>query len=306
MPWDSITFTDYPLHCTCHPTTGGKRRRSRGPVRFYGRPHAVLRGRLLARRRHDPRLQPRRGASHDCGKGGSAHPGKCGWKALLPLRVARRAPYTVASAWPVPGTSGAGAYGEFTAQVGGAVGMILGALDNEELRGKALVVFTSDNGAFWGPEEIGRYGHRSNHHWRGMKADVLGGVHRVPLIVRWPARIASGVVTDQLTVLTHLMATFAGIGGVPLPENAAEDSYSLYGLLTGATGISGRGEAMHHASEGMLALRQGPCKFIDGQGSGGFTPVDVKDTDPAVQPGRRSGQDPEPRPDAFRKGARAA
>ena len=80
------------------------------------------------------------------------------------------------------------------------MGMLLGALDNEELRGKTLVVFTSNNGGFWGPEEIGRDGNRSNHHWHGMQADVLEEGHRVPLIVGWPARIAPGVLTYQLVI----------------------------------------------------------------------------------------------------------
>ena len=200
------------------------------------------------------------------------------------LYVALAAPHTP---WlplaPHVGSSGAGEYGDFAAQVDGAVGAIASALQEAQIADETLVVFTSDNGAYWRQEEIDTYGHRANHTWRGMKADIYEGGHRIPLIVRWPRSVVGGASTDQLTVLTDLMATFADAAKVPLPAGAAEDSFSLLDLLTGTAETSARGEAVHQSSGGMLALRQGPWKFIDGQGSGGFTHVEIAPTDPAGQ-----------------------
>ncbi len=200
------------------------------------------------------------------------------------LYVALAAPHTP---WlplpPFAGSSGAGEYGDFAAQVDGTIGAIAGALHDAEIADETLVVFTSDNGAYWRQEEIDAYGHRSNHIWRGMKADIYEGGHRVPLIVRWPGHVAEGAVSGQLTVLTDLMATFAGVAEAPLPAGSAEDSFSLLELLTGRAEASARADAVHQSSRGMLALRQGPWKFIDGQGSGGFTHVEVLPTDPAGQ-----------------------
>ncbi len=185
------------------------------------------------------------------------------------------------------GRSGAGAYGDFMAQVDAGVGEILDALDGADLAENTIVVFASDNGAYWTQTEIDEYGHRSNLDWRGMKADIYEGGHRVPFIVRWPEATVPGSESDETVALTDLMATFASITGVELPDDAAEDSYDLTPVLQ-AESIEGtlREATVLHSSRGMYAIRQGPWKLIEGLGSGGFTEPVFED--PA--PGEPAGQ----------------
>ena len=87
--------------------------------------------------------------------------------------------------------------------------------------------FASDNGARWTPEEISQFGHRSNLDNRGQKSDVYDGGHRIPFIVRWPGHVRAGSTSDELGCLVDLMATCAGVAGVSLPHDAAEDSFDL-------------------------------------------------------------------------------
>jgi arylsulfatase A-like enzyme len=189
------------------------------------------------------------------------------------LYVALTAPHTP---WlpgeSFQGSSKAGPYGDFVAQVDDVVSQVQEVLASRGLDKRTLVIFTSDNGAHWLPRDIERYGHRANGHWRGQKADIHEGGHRIPFIVRWPGVVAGGSATDVPVVLTDLMATFAAIAGESLPDGAGEDSWDLLPVL--------REEAVpewtlrglvHHSLDGMFAIRQGPWKLVEGLGSGGFT-----------------------------------
>ena len=185
-------------------------------------------------------------------------------------------------------TSGAGRYGDFVFETDLALGKILEALDRNSLYDSTLVVFTSDNGGLWHWWDFraaddggdipltarGRYvrerGHRSNAGWRGTKADIFEGGHRVPFVVRWPGEAAAGSTSDALVVLTDLYATFAEIAGAQPVGSSGQDSFSLVPVIRGH-GDSGRTAAVHHSMQGTFAIRKGDWKLIEGRGSGGFT-----------------------------------
>jgi len=173
---------------------------------------------------------------------------------------------------PFQDQSGAGAYGDFTMQVDATVGQIMGTLDRLGLRDNTLLIFTSDNGAYWLARHIEQYDHRANLDLRGMKADIWEGGHRVPFVARWPARINAGTTSDELLSLTDLMATFAAVVGSELPPETGEDSYNMLPVLLGIQGDEPiRDTAVFHSYEGIFAIRQGPWKLIKGRGSGGFS-----------------------------------
>ena len=177
-------------------------------------------------------------------------------------------------------SSEAGEYGDFTVQVDATLGAIMDVLDATNQAGNTILIMTSDNGAYWPESFIDRFDHRANHRWRGMKADIHEGGHRIPFIVRWPDRVSAGAITDQLTVHTDLFATFAELVDA---TDRTSDSFSFLSVLTGRTPQDLRQEAVHQSVHGMLALRRGPWKLIDGKGSGGFTQVDTLATDPPRQ-----------------------
>ena len=188
----------------------------------------------------------------------------------------------------VRGASRAGLYGDFVFETDRALGSVLEALDRNGMAQDTLVLFTSDNGGLWhqwsfrAADDGGAapttarsrytadFGHRSNAHWRGTKADIYEGGHRVPFVVRWPGEIVAGATSDALVVLTDLYATVAEIvGGAPRGPSG-RDSFSMLPVLRGS-GPSGRPFAVHHSLRGMFAIRKGAWKLVEGRGSGGFT-----------------------------------
>lgn len=186
------------------------------------------------------------------------------------------------------GLSQAGDYGDFVAQTDQVVGTVLDALDTLELRNKTIVIVTSDNGSTEPTEAmVASFGHRPNYHFRGRKSDVWEGGHHVPFIVRWPGVVAAGSTSAETTCLTDLLATVADILDKPLPEKTAMDSVSMLPALRGeALEKPLRDFTVHHSIDGTFALRQGPWKFIDGPGSGGWSSQGAnapKADDPRVQ-----------------------
>lgn len=172
------------------------------------------------------------------------------------------------------GSSKAGDYGDFVAQVDDTLGQVMRALDEAGLADNTLLIFTSDNGAHWKPEDKAAFPHLANADWRGMKADAWEAGHRIPFIARWPGRIRAGAVSHELGCLTDFLATAAEVVGMKLPADAGEDSDSLLPALMAKAGSRGtpiREAIVHHSSEGLFAIRRGEWKLILGLGSGGFS-----------------------------------
>lgn len=190
------------------------------------------------------------------------------------LYLALTAPHT--PILPTPewqGKSGISAYADFVMEVDAAVGQVLAALDRDGLTDSTLLFFASDNGCSTaaGYPELLAKGHNPSYHFRGQKADIYDGGHRIPFLVRWPGRVKAGATSDQLVCLTDLMATLAGVLGEKLPDTAAEDSVSLLPALLGEAKAPLREAVVHHSINGSFSIRQGKWKLELCPGSGGWS-----------------------------------
>lgn len=178
---------------------------------------------------------------------------------------------------PLPefqGKSDTNAYGDFCLQVDHVVGQVMETLDRLGLADDTIVVFASDNGfaPMAGLEELIAIGHSPSHVYRGHKADIYEGGHRIPLIVRWPARIRPGSRTGETVCLIDLLATCAEMLGEPLPDDAGEDSVSNLPLWEGRSSSGSIREAtVHHSADGSFSIRKGKWKLEMCAGSGGWS-----------------------------------
>ncbi len=180
-------------------------------------------------------------------------------------------PILPTEAWQ--GKSGLGKYGDFVMETDAGFGEILDALDRNGFTENTLVVFTSDNGCSKSADirALRKQGHHVSAHYRGSKADLWDGGHRVPFIARWPGKIEAGSASEQLVCHTDLFATCASILGVDIPPAAAEDSVSILPAFSGQPIVSTRAGVIHHSSSGHFSYRLGPWKLLLARGSGGWT-----------------------------------
>ena len=191
------------------------------------------------------------------------------------------APHTpIAPAKEFIGTSQAHRYGDYVAEVDWTVGQIMDALDRTGQAENTLVIFTSDNGSpgrdgenmAGPPNSVRKYGHNPSYIYRGIKADIWDGGHRVPFIARWPERVHAGSISDETICLVDLMATSAAAAGHILPDSAAVDSFNLLPVFEGTQGDRPLREAVvHHSIDGTFAIRKGAWKLVMGRGSGGWS-----------------------------------
>jgi arylsulfatase A-like enzyme len=190
---------------------------------------------------------------------------------------------------PLPeykGKSGAGDYGDYVVETDAMIGRLLDAVEVRGARDNTIIIVTSDNGADWKPEDEARFAHRANASWRGEKADAWEAGHRIPFIIRWPGRVKPGSVSGEIGSLTDIMATIAGALDLPLPDDAAEDSFNLLPALEQTKHSPVRSTIVDHSLQGLFTIREGKWKLVAGLGSGGFTLP--KTAEPA--PGGPAGQ----------------
>ena len=170
------------------------------------------------------------------------------------------------------GKTKAGPHGDFIFELDYIVGKLMAALDKHGFADNTLVIFSSDNGPEV-PTVLSMrqdYKHDGARPWRGVKRDNWEGGHRVPFIARWPGKIKPGTRSSQTLSLTDLMATFAAITNVKLPQEAGEDSVNMLpALIGGDEGKSIRKYTLHQTISLALAIRRGPWKYLDHKGSGG-------------------------------------
>lgn len=172
------------------------------------------------------------------------------------------------------GKSQTNPYGDFVLMVDDVVRQIVGTLEENDIRENTLIIFTSDNGCspMANFEALDSLGHDPSGPFRGHKADIFEGGHRVPFIASWPGNIPAGKVSPQLVSLTDLMATCAAMHQLELPEDAGEDSYSiLETLLDQPTTQPRRRNMVQHSINGSFALRSEQWKLAFCPGSGGWS-----------------------------------
>jgi arylsulfatase A-like enzyme len=162
------------------------------------------------------------------------------------------------------GKTGLGPRGDAIAQLDWCAGEILAALDRLKLAENTLVIFTSDNGPVvddgYKDEAVEKLGtHKPAGPLRGGKYSNFEGGTRVPLLVRWPARIKPGQ-SEALVCQIDFPASLAELAGKTLAESDAPDSFNVLPALLGES-MQGREHLVEHARA--LSLRKGAWKLIE-------------------------------------------
>ncbi len=144
-------------------------------------------------------------------------------------------------------------YGKMVQALDAAVGRVLKTLDSRGLSKNTIVIFTSDNG-----------GERFSDTWpfTGQKTELLEGGIRVPAIIRWPAAIKSGQVSEQVAITMDWLPTLlSAAGGSPDPAYPS-DGENLLPILFGAAPTKPRTLFWRYKGNEQRAMRAGDWKYL--------------------------------------------
>lgn len=189
----------------------------------------------------------------------------------LPL-TAPHTPILPTDEWK--GKSGLNPYGDFVMMLDFYIGEIIKSTNYAGIEKNTLVIFTSDNGCSTAAnyKVLLEKGHNPSAIYRGTKADLFEGGHRVPFIAKWPNKIKKGSVSNETICTTDFMATCAEIVNYKLKPNEAEDSFSMMPLLTNKKlKKSFREATVHHSINGSFAIKKGNWKLLLCPDSGGWS-----------------------------------
>ncbi|MFA5687615.1 MAG: arylsulfatase [Kiritimatiellales bacterium] len=108
------------------------------------------------------------------------------------------------------------------------VGRLLETLDSTGLTENTIVIFTSDNGPEFDPQQ-----RRYNVGLRGRKGTTYEGGIKVPCFIRWPGVLPAGKDIQQVGTILDFMPTVLDMCGIPFNAEHPADGISLWPYISG-------------------------------------------------------------------------
>ncbi len=163
------------------------------------------------------------------------------------------------------GKSGMGPRGDAILEFDWSVGEVLSTLNKLGLEQNTIVILTSDNGPVvddgYKDRAVELLGsHKPAGDLRGGKYSSFEGGTRVPGILSWPGTVKPGV-SDKLICQIDMMASFADLLQVKLPEGAGPDSENHLTTWLNRGG-NGREYLVLQNGSNTLSIEDGRWKYI--------------------------------------------
>ena len=147
------------------------------------------------------------------------------------------------------------------------VGRIIATLEKHKLRENTIVIFTGDNGTDR-PIVTSLNGQKV----KAGKGQMNDNGTRVPLIVTYPGKIKSGLVSDELIDFSDMFPTMCDVAGIKIPNDRPIDGVSFWSTLQGKQGrlkpwtyIWWEGKVLARTKTHMIrrAKKDGKIEFLD-------------------------------------------
>ncbi len=131
------------------------------------------------------------------------------------------------------------------------IGRVLHQIDALGLAPNTLVIFFSDNGAFAAQSNCA-----SNHPYRTERVMIYEGSLRVACLVRWPGRLPSGTVCDEMLTSLDFLPMILEAAGAPLPDDRILDGRDPTATLAGRAPSPHRSLFWHYNRSGAVRDRR--------------------------------------------------
>ncbi|MGB6334394.1 MAG: arylsulfatase [Thermoanaerobaculia bacterium] len=155
------------------------------------------------------------------------------------------------------GMTGNGDFADVLAQIDAYVGRLLDATERLGIRENTIFIFTADNG----PDSQSPYNGFSGP-WRGSYFTALEGSLRVPFIIRWPAQIPAGRVSNEIVHEMDLFPTLAHVAGGKVPTDRVIDGVNHYDFFAGKQQKSNRESVVIYVGNEIYGVKWRNWKFM--------------------------------------------
>jgi len=142
-----------------------------------------------------------------------------------------------------------------------SVGRVVEKLEAEGLAENTIIILTSDNGGagYVGLPEL-------NAPYRGWKITLFEGGIRVPMFIKWPAKIAPGTIVDDPVAHIDVMPTLAAAADVHPPSGVEVDGRNIIPAAMGTGSVVRPNDALFWQSGYYHVVRAGDWKLqVDGR-----------------------------------------
>ncbi len=189
-------------------------------------------------------------------------------------------------------------YADVIRELDYSIGRLLDCIRELRIERNTLVIFTSDNGPWYGGSTGGL---------RGMKAITWEGGHRVPFIAQWPGRIPAGLTNTSPVASVDVFPTVLKAVGIDIPDDRVIDGQDIFPCLLSSEprdhkpifGMSGvtlstirMGKWKLHVRNPGTGAKRGD-DWIDPRGPDGVTIIaPYEQARPSQYPGLLSGEAP--------------
>lgn len=147
-------------------------------------------------------------------------------------------------------------YAAMVKSIDRSVGNVMDKLEQEGLADNTIVVLTSDNG---GAGYINLP--NVNKPFRGWKITLFEGGIRVPMMVKWPAKIPPGTLIDEPVAHIDVLPTFVSAANSEIPSDIEIDGQDLLPVATGTGIIERPNDALFWQSGYYQVVRSGDWKL---------------------------------------------
>ena len=151
------------------------------------------------------------------------------------------------------GKSLGGAYTDVLMEMDFNTGKVLAALNEVGIRENTIVIWFSDNGPSRQSPEADHNGDPGP--WSGESGSAWEGGLRTVAIIRWPASVKAGWVSDEMVHVMDLYTTLGQIAGAEIPDDRPIDGVDQRAYLSGEKSHSQRDHRMVFYQNKLTAIR---------------------------------------------------
>lgn len=191
-------------------------------------------------------------------------------------------------------------YADVIRELDWSVGEILSTVKRMGVDENTMIIFTSDNGPWYGGSTGGL---------RGMKGSNWEGGLRVPFIARWKGTLPEGIANDSLAGTINILPTLLNRAGAEMPDDRIIDGKDMWDMLNSSDAPSPNEAIISMNGINLMTVQNNRWKlhvcnpgkpaersddWIDPRGPDGVTLIaPYEQSRPSAYPGLLSGDQPQ-------------